>query len=489
MSNIIHLVWLRGDLRLVDNQALNQAQAEAEKCGGVIHLIYLATPAQWHRHDMAAIQADLIYRRLEHLALQAAALGMPFHYFEVSDYRAQVAQLLRWAKQQSVHAVYANVQHWPYEKQRDAAVRQQLPNHIQQHWCDDVTLIAPGQVRNQQGEMFRVFTPFYHQWRNRLRELNCQPTPLPAAQGGALSVTSISPFIMPRKDSSNWPVSDEAIHQVLTQFCQARLSQYGQDRDFPALEGTSTISPYLAIGAISPRQCLAAALMQTPDLFYFAPSGAERWLSELAWREFYYHLMAAWPKLAKGRPFKAQGDVYWQVYDAQRLQAWQQGMTGYVFVDAAMRALNATGWMHNRLRMICASFLVKDLHIDWRYGERYFMQQLIDGDLASNNGGWQWAASCGCDAQPYFRIFNPISQARKFDPAGQFIRQWLPELAKVPDKFLFEPHAWAQKHGVMLNYPTPIVEHRKQRELALARFEAAKQGVVTGSGAASEVLR
>ncbi len=184
------------------------------------------------------------------------------------------------------------------------------------------------------------------------------------------------------------------------------------------------------------------------------------WLNELIWREFYRHLMVYYPKLCKGRPFTAWTDkVAWRAEEAA-LQAWQRGETGFPIVDAAMRQLNATGWMHNRLRMIVASFLTKDLRLDWRAGERYFMSQLIDGDLAANNGGWQWAASTGTDAAPYFRIFNPTTQGEKFDKQGVFIRRWLPELAKVPEKALHQPWAWADKQGITLDYSRPIVDHK-----------------------------
>ena len=199
------------------------------------------------------------------------------------------------------------------------------------------------------------------------------------------------------------------------------------------------------------------------------------WLNELIWREFYRHLMTYHPDLCKHRPFISWTDnVKWQ-HDEARLQAWQKGETGYPIVDAAMRQLNETGWMHNRLRMITASFLVKDLLIDWRIGERYFISQLIDGDLAANNGGWQWAASTGTDAAPYFRIFNPTTQGQKFDANGDFIRRWLPALRNVPAKAIHDPWAWADKQGVKLDYPRPIVDHKQARTATLAAYEAARK--------------
>jgi deoxyribodipyrimidine photo-lyase len=202
--------------------------------------------------------------------------------------------------------------------------------------------------------------------------------------------------------------------------------------------------------------------------------GAFGWLNELVWREFYRHLIVAWPKLCKHKPFVEWTDnVRWR-HAPEELQAWKDGKTGYPIVDAAMRQLNATGWMHNRLRMIVASFLVKDLLINWREGERYFMSQLLDGDLAANNGGWQWGASTGTDAAPYFRIFNPTTQGERFDKAGRFIKAWVPELADVPERDIHQPHRWAEKHQRVLDYPLPVIDHARARKDTLAAFEAAK---------------
>ena len=262
----------------------------------------------------------------------------------------------------------------------------------------------------------------------------------------------------------------------LRAFCQQPAADYEGQRDFPAVEGTSRLSPCLAIGVLSPRQCLHRLLTEHPAALD-GGAGAT-WLNELIWREFYRHLMVYYPKLCKGRPFVAWTDkVAWREEDGA-LQAWQRGETGFPIVDAAMRQLNATGWMHNRLRMIVASFLTKDLRLDWRAGERYFMSQLIDGDLAANNGGWQWAASTGTDAAPYFRIFNPTTQGEKFDKQGVFMRRWLPELAKVPEKALHQPWVWADKQGVTLDYPRPIVDHKQARQETLAAWEAARKGII-----------
>ncbi|MEK2715535.1 deoxyribodipyrimidine photo-lyase, partial [Salmonella enterica subsp. enterica] len=239
-------------------------------------------------------------------------------------------------------------------------------------------------------------------------------------------------------------------------------------------DGTSRLSASLATGGLSPRQCLHRLLAEQPQALDGGPGSV--WLNELIWREFYRHLMTWYPALCKHQPFiRWTKRVAWQE-NPHYFQAWQKGETGYPIVDAAMRQLNATGWMHNRLRMITASFLVKDLLIDWRLGERYFMSQLIDGDLAANNGGWQWAASTGTDSAPYFRIFNPTTQGERFDRDGEFIRQWLPALRDIPGKAIHEPWRWAEKAGVVLDYPRPIVEHKQARIATLSAYEAARKG-------------
>ena len=231
-------------------------------------------------------------------------------------------------------------------------------------------------------------------------------------------------------------MDDEAIVAVVNRFISDKLADYQEYRDFPAIKGTSGLSPYLALGIVSAKQLLAQVQLHFPEVLE-NPSKAEFcWVNEIIWREFYRHLIVAYPKLCMGFNFNDKYDaVAWREDDSQ-FQAWCQGKTGYPIVDAAMRQLNKTGWMHNRLRMIVASFLTKHLLIDWRKGEHYFMSKLIDGDLASNNGGWQWAASTGCDAQPYFRVFNPITQSERFDPDGTFIRTYVPELKDVPAKHI-----------------------------------------------------
>ena len=256
---------------------------------------------------------------------------------------------------------------------------------------------------------------------------------------------------------------------LLDQFIDEHLTDYKTARDLPALSGTSQLSAYLNIGVISIRQCLQALFRQQHGHFEIQSEGQQTWLDELLWREFYQHVLFDFPQVSKHQPFQAATKrIRWRD-DPIALKKWQQGQTGIPIIDAGMRQMLATGWMHNRVRMICAMFLSKNLLIDWRKGEQWFMQHLIDGDLAANNGGWQWCASTGTDAVPYFRVFNPITQSQKFDPDGEYIRQWIPELAQFDHKTIHEPYA---KHQALsADYPQPIVDLKMSRLRAIEAFK------------------
>jgi deoxyribodipyrimidine photo-lyase len=263
-------------------------------------------------------------------------------------------------------------------------------------------------------------------------------------------------------------VGEAAARRRLAQFCSRRIGDYAEARDFPGLDGTSRLSPHLRFGTLSPRACVRAALEAAaePSL----RSGAQKWLDELVWREFYAAVLEAHPQVLV-RSFRPEYERMRWNDDPSGFEAWCAGRTGYPIVDAGMRQLATTGWMHNRARMITASFLVKDLLLDWRLGERWFLEKLVDADPASNNGGWQWCASTGTDAQPFFRIFSPTSQGERFDPKGSYVRRWVPELRDLPDEVVHRP--W-QAPALAPGYPAPIVDHAARRILALRRFEEAR---------------
>lgn len=474
----MNLMWFRRDLRTKDNPALNAACEKGEP----VIAVFVETPSQWESHHMAPVQADLIRRRLEVLRRDLSSLNIPLLVEREDTYSGSIDKVASLARHYGAETVFANREYELNEINRDKEAETKLENAgIHFSVTHDRCLQPPKSIVNGKNEPYKVFTPFKKAWLSRLTTLNLSPTkaPQPVEKHRTTSelidrLGSNVTFSYPTEDSQNWPVEDEDIINKLRQFCHESAEDYNALRDFPAVDGTSRLSPYLAIGALSARQCFARLQLSHPTLFEEGEGGASVWLSELVWRDFYQDVSANNPHISKQQPFLEWGnEIKWQ-NDVSLFEKWKQGQTGYPIVDAAMRQLNETGWMHNRLRMIVASFLTKDLLIDWRWGENYFMSRLIDGDFASNNGGWQWSASVGTDAQPYFRIFNPTTQGQRFDPKGDFVRIWVKELENVPSKHLHTPHLWAEKQGVLLDYAAPIVDHAQARKEALAVFEQAK---------------
>ncbi|VAX76372.1 Deoxyribodipyrimidine photo-lyase [Serratia symbiotica] len=468
-----HLVWLRNDLRITDNKALHAACNDPD---ARVLAVFIATPHQWRRHGLADRQIALIHATLKHLQQALAQKGIPLYYHQCDDFSVSIDWLIDYCLQQGVTVLFYNRQYALNEWRRDKRLEYRLAGRVRCQHFNDSLLLAPGSVTTSNNEMYKIYTPFRNAFIRRLTECDVRCLPAPQSRNTALHIAANVPAFSYSNSGlgEDFPAGEQNALQRLGTFCRHHIQDYITQRDLPAIAGTSSLSPYLAIGTLSPRQCFNRLCVEHPRVLQDRTSGAFGWLNELIWREFYGHLMAAYPELCKHRPFIAWTDqVCWR-HDESLFQAWQRGETGYPIVDAGMRQLNNTGWMHNRLRMISASFLVKDLLIDWRTGERYFMSQLLDGDFASNNGGWQWAASTGTDAAPYFRIFNPTTQGKRFDPRGIFIRQWLPELAEVPDNDIHQPHLWAKKQHLILDYPLPVVDHKHARLEALASFETAK---------------
>lgn len=467
MDSRLQLVWFRSDLRVYDNAALVQAMSQ-----GPTLAIFIACPNSWQQHDMAPIKQDLIRRRALALQQELAELQVPLLLAEGSSYDA-VEDIFRALLPLGIGCVYSELEYELREQQRDQQLQAWLTEQGIDWWQSDrQAAFTPGRFVNGSGSMYQVFTPFKKRWLQALAEQELAVLPKPKPQQKLKLALPQLPVFQPGNGSSkDWSVDSEALLQQLRDYCQSRVQLYKKQRDFPALDATSRLSPYLAVGALSVRQCIRRLQLEAGDAIWQADSGAAVWLSELIWRDFYKHVLVAWPELIKHQPFQKDTTAIRWRNDETLFAAWCAGQTGYPLVDAAMRQLNQTGWMHNRLRMVVASFLVKDLHVDWRWGERYFMRQLIDGDFAANNGGWQWAASTGTDAAPYFRIFNPITQSERFDPKGHFIRNWLPELAAVPDAAIHWPHKLTNRN----QYPAPVVDHAKARATTLELFQQARQ--------------
>ncbi len=458
---------------MIDNHALHAA---CLAINARVLVVFIATPKQWHEHDMAPCQEEFIYASLQQLKRELAQKGIPLYYHECDNFADSVDWIIHYCIRQEVAVLFYNRQYELNERRRDEQVEQRLSGCVRCQHFDDSLLLPPGSVNTSSGKTYKVYTPFRNAFIRRLTISNVSCYPAPKQRGNSLLMCDSSEAYesITRNLPADFPIGEQAALQRLRIFCRGKAQDYLILRDLPAITGTSSLSPYLAIGTLSPRQCFNYLRAEHPGVLKECDSGPFSWLNELIWREFYRNLIIAYPMLCKRQPFIAwTNKICWR-NNAYLFQAWKEGKTGYPIVDSAMRQLNSTAWMHNRLRMITANFLVKDLLIDWRAGERYFMSKLLDGDFASNNGGWQWAASTGTDAVPYFRMFNPINQGKKFDPYGIFTRKWLPELANVPNHAIHQPHDWAKKHNLVLDYPLPIVDHQESRRQTIAVFKAAK---------------
>lgn len=466
------LLWLRNDLRIQDNTALTAAMQ-----AGPTLAIYLISPAQWLAHDDAPCKVDFWLRNLVESQKDLAALNVPLLIRRAEQWQHAPDVLAQVSQQFNISAVHVNTEYGIHESQRDLSVGALLVDQgILFHPHFDQLLFKPGSILTQTGTYFKVFSQFKKVCYQRLSESLPQPSATPTAQA-ALSIasdaipTTVAGFAATDASvQALWPAGEHAAVQRLQAFTQQAIDGYLDQRDIPALPGTSQLSPYLAAGIISVRQCLQAALTANQGEFASGKPGVVTWINELLWREFYKHILVGYPKVSRNRAFKSETEFLTWRQAPKDLLAWQQGRTGFPIIDAAMRQLLTTGWMHNRLRMIVAMFLTKNLLIDWREGERFFMQHLIDGDLAANNGGWQWSASTGTDAVPYFRIFNPVSQSQRFDPKGTFIRRWIPELKHLSDKEIHQPKHLTGLFG-SADYPKPMVDLSASRQRALNAFK------------------
>jgi len=467
------LVWLRNDLRLRDNPALFHAARE----GQAKLAVYLVCDQLVERHQTAPARMDLIRRQLASLEPQLARLNIPLVFLRLSDASDIAPRLVALAQDARCDRVYFNAEYPLDELNRDRALVKALKSAgIGFERFHDRVIVPPGAVRNGQGQPYQVFTAFKRRWRQLAAEglQSVHPLPAPQTQADkrltALGVSLEAAFkgLALRDLSELWPAGEDRALECLDSFATQALVDYQQMRDRPDLAATSRLSPYLAMGALSPRQCLHAALSANRGDWSGGLTGAQTWIDELIWRDFYQHVTVDFPQVCKNRPLQAHTEGFPWRYDRADFDSWCRGETGIPLVDAAMRQLLATGWMHNRLRMVVAMFLTKNLRIDWRWGESWFMSQLIDGDFAANNGGWQWSASTGTDAAPYFRIFNPVTQSQRFDPRGDFIRRYLPELRHLSDKSIHQP---PQTQG----YPRPIVDLKASRKETIALFKALNQ--------------
>jgi deoxyribodipyrimidine photo-lyase len=473
---ILH--WFRKDLRLDDNTALAAAAAEGE-----VVPFYASDPTWFARADMAATRVRFVLDALAGLSRDIEGCGSRLALAH-GDPAVTVLEAVRAA---GADAVSWNDEYEPEGRARDARVEQALRDAgVKVLRSHDRLLVPPGRVASGSGTPYTVYTPFRKACeglpldRPHARVTRLAAHDLPVRRLGTLARLGFA-----EPGSAAWPAGEAQAHARLQRFLEARdagagLAHYASDRDFPSRPAVSQLSADLKFGTIGIRRVAHAALAAArADDALVDPTA--KFVQELRWRDFFAHVLWHFPHVEQGA-FRPEYDALrWRGTEAW-FEAWSQGRTGYPVVDAGMRELRATGLMHNRVRMIVASFLTKDLLIDWRRGERWFMNHLVDGDLASNNGGWQWAAGTGTDAAPYFRIFNPVTQGMRFDPQGLYVRRWCPELAGLPDDLLHAP--WEAPPlalaaaGVTLGetYPHPVVDHGTQREAALSMYAEVKGG-------------
>ncbi|MGV3524631.1 MAG: cryptochrome/photolyase family protein [Candidatus Sericytochromatia bacterium] len=467
------IVWFRQDLRLHDNPALQAACA-----AGRVIPVYILDPAT--APLLGGASRVWLHFSLQSLAAQLEALGSRL----ILRRGSAQAVLDGLVAETQAKGVFWNRCYEPEVIARDTQIKQALSQRgVQAESHKGSLLFEPWEIKTQTGGPYRVFTPFWKACLKQARDF--QPLPAPAALPAVLDCASDSLDDWALLPQISWDdgirqfwglesqAGENAAQQALQGFLTQNVADYAERRNLPAQDGTSRLSPYLHFGEISPTQIWAAAQRVS------AGEGRRVFLSEIGWREFAYHILYHYPETVAA-PMDARFQAFPWATDPAGLRAWQRGLTGYPIVDAGMRQLWATGWMHNRVRMIVASFLTKDLLIHWREGADWFWDTLVDADLASNSMGWQWTAGSGADAAPFFRIFNPITQGQKFDPEGRYLREWLPELTRLPDKWLHQPWAASDKTlaeaGVRLghDYPLPIVDHAAARERALTAFAQIK---------------
>jgi deoxyribodipyrimidine photo-lyase len=467
--------WIRRDLRLADNQALAIALARAEE----VIPVFVLDPATLEPPAAGVKQVAFLIDGLRRLDAELRARGSRLVFR-----RGEPLAVLRALRDEAgVDVIVAEEDARPDGRQRDATIAQELPLQT----TEGVVVHPPGVVKKADGAPYTVFTPFARAWKGLPRPSQAEVLRAPEALPSVPAVASLPIPELPILPSAVPFASGEAeARRRLDAFVAGGdrpIYRYAAARDRLDLEGTSGLSPYLRFGMVSARAAVAAAMAAAGSAWNAEErQGAEAWLDELIWREFYVHILCHFPRVRE-TSFRREYDRISWANDPDEFDAWCEGRTGYPVVDAGMRQLVETGTMHNRARMIVASFLVKDLLIDWRWGERFFMDHLVDFDLAANNGGWQWAAGTGTDAAPFFRIFNPVLQGEKYDPEGTFVRRWLPELARVPNRHVHAP--WTMPDEVQRGagcvigqtYPAPIVDRTWARQRTLAAYRLAREAL------------
>jgi deoxyribodipyrimidine photo-lyase len=443
--------WIRRDLRLTDNPTLHSAL----EAGDVLP-VFILDPAFSHQSSR---RRSFLYEGLDSLNKELRK----HNSYLVIRIGKPVDALRKLIEETGATAIFAEEDYTPYARKRDSLVASQLPLQL----ILGQTVHHPEFVKKADGKPYTIYTPYSKVWKSLLAEIQLLPTPKNINSPAGIKSEPIPAF----ESNPLFPAGEAEAQHRLTQFTNYQITNYSETRNRMDLDGTSSLSPYFRFGMLSLREAVHAAL-PSPHGRGVGGEGEKTWLNELIWREFYIQILYHFPHVAKTAFNASLSNIPWRNNESE-FAAWKNGLTGVPIVDAAMRQLRETGWMHNRARMITASFLVKDLLIDWRWGEAWFMENLLDGDLAANNGGWQWTAGTGTDAAPYFRIFNPVLQSAKFDPNGDYIRKWVPELRGLNAKDINAP--W-EKGIKVTGYPDkPIVDRGIVKERTMNAYNLSKQ--------------
>jgi deoxyribodipyrimidine photo-lyase len=467
------LVWFRSDLRLQDNPALRNAFEQAKN----VHAIFIFSNNQLKKHNEANVKIDFLKSNLFLLEEKLDKLNVPLTIIDSGGFDNDTSLIEQFIEKKNIKKVFWNNQFGEDEAIRDKLVKILLDKkNIDYETYNDQIIYEPGFLKTGQGLPYSVFTPFKRKWIENFEMDFLDIEYRYEARNNLDYSSNVRDFDFNYKKTHQvnmelWPAGEDEAETRLLRFLNEKAIDYSKNRNDPILDGTSRISPYLALGIISSKKCILEALKINNFEFNSGHIGVTKWIDEIVWREFYKNIMFSFPKVSKGQPFQDYSKAILWRYNEDEFNAWKEGKTGFPIVDASMRQLLNEGWMHNRLRMVVAMFFTKNMLHDWRLGEAYFMQNLIDGDFASNNGGWQWSSSTGTDAAPYFRIFNPITQSTNFDKEGTFIKKYVPELKDLDKSVIHNPSI---EHRKYCKYPEPILDLKESRLRAIDAFKTAK---------------
>jgi deoxyribodipyrimidine photo-lyase len=456
-----NLFIFNADFRLKDNPALFHA---AEN-GDSLVALFIHNPKKWQSHYESDLKIAFQIEHLKRLSKKLSELNISLKIIQAEEIDQENKKIIEFVENNNIKEVFLNKEYGIDEIKRDKNLEKELLNIDKKLNIFDSSVFNPDSIKTQSDTFFKVFTPFSRAFRSKLLTKKIELLGSPKKQEKKIFESDEVVDISLKAERKNilelYAVGEEHALNMLKEFIDHKILGYKEQRNFPAIDGTSSLSPYLSSGVLSSRQCLFEVFKKVSE----EKEGVKTWVNEIIWREFYKYVLFHNPRVSKNLSFLEKYDLFPWSDNQEHFIAWSNGETGVPIIDAAMKQLNSTGWMHNRLRMIVAMYLSKNLLIDWRKGEKYFMQNLIDGDLASNNGGWQWSASTGVDAAPYFRIFNPVTQSEKFDKEGDFIKKWLPEISSV--KNIHDPSSDDRND---IGYSIHLVDLKESRKNAIEVF-------------------